>query len=272
MMSTKTKTATIGQLLKEWRQKRRLSQLDFSCQAEISTRHLSFVENGKSCPSRDMVIHLARQLEIPPGETNTLLLVAGYAPAYPMRPLTDPELSSALKTVELILNRQKPFPAFAFDDQWNIVASNAALPTLYNGVAEHLLSKPTNLLRLSLHPQGLRSKIVNLAEWQEHLMHELDRQINTTANEKLIELRAELLTYKSDELSREYQPEKRTNQMAIPLVISSEVGDLAFLSTTTVFGTPVDVTLSELALELFFPLDEETEKRVHLLSDTKMSS
>jgi transcriptional regulator with XRE-family HTH domain len=156
----------VGDLLREWRQRRRLSQLDLACEAGISTRHLSFVETGRALPSREMLLHLAEELEVPMRERNVLPVAAGYAPIFPERSLGDPALAAARSAIDLVLDRQKPYPAFALDRHWCIAASNNALPELYIGVAPELLEPPINVLRLSLHPHGLAPRIVNLAEWQ----------------------------------------------------------------------------------------------------------
>src|SRR5215472_18269346 len=167
---------TIGGHLREWRQRRRMSQLDLASEAGISTRHLSFVETGRALPSRDMLLHLTEQLEVPARERNVLLVAAGYAPMFPERPLEDPALAAARAAIDLVLDRQKPYPAFALDRHWHIVASNAALPELYDGVAPELLQPPVNVMRLSLHPRGLAPRIANLAEWRAHLLFRLRRQ------------------------------------------------------------------------------------------------
>jgi transcriptional regulator with XRE-family HTH domain len=167
----------VGGLLRRWRQRRRLSQLDLAGDAGISTRHLSFVETGRAHPSREMLLHLSEQLDVPVRDRNVLLVAAGYAPVFPERPLTDPALTAARSAVDLVLERQKPYPAFALDRQWRVVVSNAALPELYQGVAADLLQPPVNAMRLSLHPQGLAPRIVNLAEWRAHLLYRLRRQV-----------------------------------------------------------------------------------------------
>jgi transcriptional regulator with XRE-family HTH domain len=173
---------TIGEHLREWRQRRRMSQLDLALEAGISTRHLSFVETGRALPSRDMLLHLAEQLGVPMRERNVLLVAAGYAPMFPERSLRDPALAAARAAIDLVLDRQKPYPAFALDRHWCIAASNTALPELYTGVAPELLEPPVNGLRLSLHPRGMAPRIVNLAEWRAHLLFRLRRQIEITAD------------------------------------------------------------------------------------------
>jgi transcriptional regulator with XRE-family HTH domain len=185
----------VGGLLRQWRQRRRLSQLDLACDAGISTRHLSFLETGRAQPSRDMVLLLSEQLDVPIRERNVLLVAAGFAPIFPERALDDPALAPARAAIDLVLDRQKPYPAFALDRHWRIAASNAALPELYEDVASELMQPPVNALRLSLHPHGLAPRIANLAEWRGHLLYRLRRQVELTADAALIELLREVSAY-----------------------------------------------------------------------------
>jgi transcriptional regulator with XRE-family HTH domain len=256
----------VGDHLREWRQRRRMSQLDLALEAEISARHLSFLETGRSTPSRDMILHLAEQLEIPPRERNVLLVSAGYAPVFPERSLDDPQLAAARAAIDQILEGHKPYPAFAIDRRWNIVASNAALPQMFEGCAPELLESPVNGLRLSLHPLGLASKIVNLPEWRAHLLARVRQQIDLTADPELVALLKELQSYPTP-----LAPPVRTNGSRLPAVtipFQVRIGDrvLSFISTTMVFGTPIDITLSELAVESFFPSDPETAAAVRELT------
>jgi transcriptional regulator with XRE-family HTH domain len=251
----------VGGLLREWRQRRRLSQLDLACDAGISTRHLSFVETGRSLPSRDLLLHLSEQLEVPPRERNVLLVAAGYAPTFPERRLDDPALAAVRAAIDLVLERQKPYPAFALDRQWRIVASNAALPELYDDVAAELLVRPVNAMRLSLSPQGLAPRIVNLAEWRAHLLFRLRHQVELTADPDLIALLREVSDYPAP-FGKLVPAAALEHDIAVPFKIRAAGTVLSFFSMTTVFGTPVDVMLSELALELFFPADEETAAAV----------
>jgi transcriptional regulator with XRE-family HTH domain len=255
----------IGELLREWRQRRRLSQLDLACEAGISTRHLSFVETGRALPSRDMLLHLAEQLEVPMRERNVLLVAAGYAPIFPERPLRDPALTAVRDAIDLVLERQKPYPAFALDRHWCIAASNSALPELYAGVAPELLQPPVNALRLSLNPRGLAPRIANLAEWRAHLVARLRRQIDITADPVLIELLREIDDYPTP-FGKPFSAAGLEHSVVVPFKINTQAGLLSFFSTTTVFGTPVDITLSELALELFFPSDDQTAELVQRMA------
>jgi transcriptional regulator with XRE-family HTH domain len=248
----------VGDLLREWRLRRRLSQLDLACDAEVSTRHLSFVETGRAQPSREMILHLSEQLDIPIRERNILLVAAGYAPMFPERSLEDPALRSARKAIDLVLESQKPYPAFAIDRHWNIVASNAAIPEVYVGVAADLLRPPINALRLSLHPEGLAPRVVNLEQWREHVLGRLRRQVDLTADPLLIDLLRELVRYAKPLASKRAEAPSPEHAVAVPFRVSTVLGLLSFFTTTTIFGTPVDITLSELALECFYPADAAT--------------
>jgi transcriptional regulator with XRE-family HTH domain len=250
----------IGDHLRAWRQRRRLSQLDLALEAEISTKHLSFLETGRSQPSRDMVLKLAEQLEIPLRERNVLLVAAGYAPVFPERPLADPAMQPARKAVDLVLKGHEPYPAIAIDRHWTLVAHNAAIPPLLSVADPSLLQPPLNVLRLSLHPKGLAPRIANLAEWRAHLLARLRQQIDVTADAVLTKLFEELAAYPGLDGAR--SPRTNVNDeyagVVVPLQLATDAGTLSLFSTTTIFGTPVDVTLSELAIESFFPADAAT--------------
>jgi transcriptional regulator with XRE-family HTH domain len=257
----------VGSLLREWRQRRRMSQLALANQAEISSRHLSFIETGRSQPSREMVLHLAEELAIPMRERNVVLVAAGYAPIFTQRSLDDPALAAARRAVDLVLEAQKPYPAFAVDRHWVIVASNDALPELYEGIPPELLVPPLNALRLSLHPQGLAPRTVNFREWRAHLLAVTRQRVDLTGDQALAELLQEVSAYPV--AAGKAPPLPVTDNgpaFVVPFKIITSAGLLSFFSTTTVFGTPVDVTLSELALELFFPADAATAEIVHRLA------
>lgn len=257
--------ASFGNQLRAWRQRRRLSQLELALDAEISQKHLSFVESGRSEPSRDMVLRLADRLEVPLRERNGMLLAAGYAPVFPQRSLDDPALKPARQAIDLILKGHEPFPALAIDRHWTLVAANGAVPPLLTDIADSaLLQPPVNVLRLSLHPGGLAPRIANLGEWRTHLLDRLRHQIDLTADPVLSELMQELMAYPVLSESRDHAPETRDwAGVAIPFALATEAGILSFL-TTTVFGTPVEVTLAELAIEAFFPADARTAEVLHL--------
>jgi transcriptional regulator with XRE-family HTH domain len=255
----------VGDLLREWRQRRRLSQLDLAGDAEISTRHLSCVETGRALPSRAMLLHLAERLEIPLRERNALLTSAGYAPMYAERPLSDPALAAARKAIDLVLAGHEPYPAIAVDRHWTLVASNAAVPALLAGADAALLQPPVNVLRLSLHPQGLAPRIANLAQWRAHLIARLHQQIAATGDAVLAELMRELCEYPVPADGHDIGRDADYAGVVVPLQFITEHGVLSFFSTTTVFGTPVDITLQELALESFFPADAATAEALRRL-------
>ena len=250
--------ATVGGLLREWRQRRHLSQLDLACDADISTRHLSFIETGRAAPSRDMVLRLADRLDVPLRARNTLLMSAGFAPVYPERPLSDPALAPALTTIEHLLRAHQPYPAIAIDRHWTLVAGNDAARGLMAGVDASLLTPAINVLRVSLHPAGLAPRIVNLAEWKDHVLARLRRQIDVSGDAVLIDLARELAGYPAPRHVGARSSTQDLNAVVIPLQLQTPNGVLSFLSTTTIFGTPIDVTLSEIALESFFPADDAT--------------
>ncbi len=250
----------VGELLREWRQRRRMSQLLLATEAEISTRHLSFVESGRALPSREMVMHLAERLDVPLRARNALLIAAGYAPLFRERSLSDPQLAAARETVERVLKGHEPYPALAVDRHWTIVAANGALATLVAGVDAALLEAPVNALRLSLHPQGVAPRIVNWHAWRGHLLARLQRQVEASGDATLAALHEELAGYPAPHGTPPADDEATTafDQIAVPLRVQTELGVLSFFSTTTVFGTPVDITVSELAIEAFFPADPQT--------------
>lgn len=247
----------IGQLLRGWRERRRLSQLELAIQAEISTRHLSFVETGRAMPSRDMVLRLAEQLEVPLRERNHLLLAAGYAPIYPRTPLDSPVLAPVRAAVRQVLSAHQPYPAVAVDRCWHLVETNASIGVFTDGVAAPLLTPPVNALRLSLHPAGMAPRIVNLGEWRAHLLGRLRRQVALTGDPELAELYDELRGYPCGQPEPEIEL-PGPGDVVVPLRIRDGDRELAFFSTVFAFGTPLDVTVAELTIESFFPLDEAT--------------
>jgi len=257
----------VGTLLREWRQRRRLSQLDLAGEADISTRHLSFVETGRALPSREMVLRLAERLEVPLRERNRLLTAAGYAPMFGERGLDDPALAAARQAVELVLQGHEPYPALAVDRHWTLVSYNRSVRHLLAGLPADLLQPPVNVLRLSLHPQGLAPRIVNLATWRAHLLARLRQQVEASGDAALAAL--------ADELRRYPAPagapagwHGTEAAVVVPLQLATPTGTLSFISTTTVFGTPVDITLSELALETFFPADASTASALRQLAES----
>jgi transcriptional regulator with XRE-family HTH domain len=236
----------IGPLLKTWRTKRRLSQLDLALEAGVSTRHLSFLETGRSRPSEQMVLHLAEQLEVPLRERNRMLLAAGYAPIYSQRPLE--ELGPIKDALDQLLESHEPFPAVVVDRVWNVVAANGAVGMLTAGAAPHLLEPPINALRLTLHPDGMAPRIENLGQWRAHLLRDLEAHVDSSGDEDAAQLLEELRALPGPD------GEPGAHEVFVPLRIDG----LSFLSTRTTFATAVDVTVSELAIEAFFPADRHT--------------
>jgi len=256
-------TSTFGEHLKTWRHRRRMSQEELAADADISTRHLSYVETGRANPSREMVLRLAARLEVPLREQNAFLLAAGYAPVYRESALNDPEFAAAKRTIELILKSHEPFPALAIDRRWNLVATNSMVAPMLADVHPALLQPPVNVLRLSLDPLGIAPNIVNLTQWRDHLFERLSHQIAATADPALIALLRELRGLPASENGNEEHMQGEHTGIAVPLKLRTPVGVLSFISTTTVFGSPADVTLQELALEMFFPLDEFTRQALN---------
>ena len=262
-----------GALLRAWRQRRKRSQLDLALDAEVSQRHLSFMESGRAAPSREMILRLAGQLDVPLRERNALLLAAGYAPLYAERPLDDPAMQAARGVVDQILRAHMPNPALAVDRHWHMVAANAAIAPLMLGVEDAaLLTPPVNVLRLSLHPCGLAPRITNLAEWRDHLLDRLRRQVATSADPALVSLLAELAAFDAAPTGSTAVGTAMTHLpgggIAVPLQLETAQGQLSLISTTTVFGTPTEVTMSELAIEAFYPANDVTAERLKRLSLT----
>ena len=258
----------VGDLLRDWRRRRRMSQLDLALEADISPRHLSFLETGRSQPSREMVLNLAERLHVPLRERNLLLTAAGYAPVYPQRAIDDPALSAARAAIDLVLKGHEPYPAIAVNRHWQMVAANGMIAPLLAGVDPALLEPPVNVLRLSLHPEGLAPRIANLGEWRAHLLQRLRHQVDLTADVILLDLLKELSAFPAPALSRRPSPRPRNyGGVAVPLEFVTDSGVLTFISTTTVFGSPVDVTLSELAIEAFFPADAVTMAAIRAIAE-----
>ncbi|MFC0003927.1 helix-turn-helix domain-containing protein [Micromonospora siamensis] len=256
MTQTSQRVRPVGQLLRHWRERRRLSQLELALQAEISTRHLSFVETGRSTPSREMVIRLAEQLAVPLRERNQLLMAAGYAPVYTENSLESPALSVVREAVRQVLVGYEPYPAVVLDRGWNVVDANASIAVLAEGVDPRLLAPPMNVLRASLHPDGMAPRIVNLAQWREHLLERLRRQVAMTGDEELTALHEEVLDYPCPQRA---EPEPAGGgAIAVPLRLRHGDRELSFISTVTTFGTPMDVTVAEMTIESFLPADAAT--------------
>jgi transcriptional regulator with XRE-family HTH domain len=257
---------TVGSLLRDWRQRRRLSQLDLAGEAAVSARHLSFVETGRSKPSPELVMHLAEHLDVPLRERNTLLLAAGYAPRYPQTPLDASEMAPVRDALDVILAGHQPFPAMVVDRHWNLVTANdSALTLLSDGLAPELLEPPVNVIRASLHPDGMASRIVNFGPWATHLVDRIRREAEATGDPRLADLHAELCSYPGVAGS-ETVPDT-VSRLFMPLVLRmSDGSDLSFFSTVATFGTARDVTVEELSIESFFPADEATAAALRALA------
>jgi transcriptional regulator with XRE-family HTH domain len=246
-----------GDLLREWRRRRSVSQLELSLDSDISARHLSFVETGRSKPSRDVVVRLAETLEIPLRERNTLLLAAGYAPLYPERSLDSQEMEPIRTALDRFLRAHEPYPALVVDRHHNLLASNDALGTVTAGCAPELLAPPANALRVALHPEGMAPRTVNLAEWSAHLLTRLRREAAITGDPALQELRAELCSYPGVAVEAPAAANAAAD-LVVPLRLLHDGRELRFISTISTFGTPIDITLSELSIEAFYPANAET--------------
>jgi transcriptional regulator with XRE-family HTH domain len=253
-----------GPLLREWRGRRRLSQLALALDAGVSSRHLSFVETGRAQASRDLVLLLAERLQVPLRERNLMLLAAGFAPVFPLHTIDDPALKEARRAIEIVLQGHEPYPALAVDRHWNLVLANRAVAPFLEGVAPELLAPSLNVLRLSLHPRGLARRIANLAEWRHHVLGRLRHQLDICADPVLAALRDELAGYAAPSPAPVSfrDPKGDALGVVVPLQLVTDGGVLSFFTTTTVFGTPIDISLSELAIEAFFPANAETADRL----------
>ncbi|MGP4016839.1 helix-turn-helix domain-containing protein [Saccharopolyspora sp. 5N708] len=254
---TTVKSRPVGALLRQWRERRRLSQLQLSLDADISTRHLSFVETGRSKPTREMILRLSEHLDVPLRERNGLLLAGGYAPAYPASGLDAPELTAVRAALRQVLAGHEPYPALIVDRAWQLVDGNASIQLFLEGAAPDLLTPPVNVLRLSLHPEGMAPNILNLGEWRAHVLGRLRRQAAATADPALTDLLAELRGYPCDQPEPEVEL-PGAGDVVVPLRFRHRDQRLAFFSMTAVFGTPLDITVAELAIESFFPADQPT--------------
>lgn len=243
----------VGELLREWREHRRLSQLDLAIQADISARHLSFVETGRSRPTAAMIVRLTEQLAVPLRERNVLLLAGGYAPAYPQHPLDAPELDSVRAALRQVLAAHEPYPAVVVDRWWDLQDANSGVTTLTDGCAPDLLTPPVNVLRLGLHPDGMAPRIANLGQWRAHLLTQLRHRAQALADQRLAELHAELSGYPGG--TDESLP---AGGVVLPLRYRCDGRELALFSISAAVGTATDVTVQELAVESFYPADAAT--------------
>lgn len=244
-----------------------MSQLALALEADVSARHISFLETGRARPSREMIERLADRLSVPPREQNALLLAAGFAPNFTERSLEDPALGSAREAVNLVLAGHEPYPAVAVDRHWTLVAANRAAAPFFAGVAPELTKPPINVLRATLHPGGLAPRIANPRQWRAHMFARVRRQIDLTADPALTTLLEELSGYPLPDAPDEPLRVREVPDVVVPLRLRTEAGTLSFLYTTTVFGTPLDVTLAELAIESFFPADPATAETLRRIAD-----
>lgn len=260
MTAASPRTAAVGELLRDWRRRRRMTQLDLALEAGVSARHLSFVETGRSRPSAEMVLTLAEHLDVPLRDRNGLLLAAGYAPVYGQRGLDEPEMGPVRAALDQVLKGHEPYPAVVVDRHWGMVAGNSAIALLTAGVAPELLEPPVNVLRVTLHPDGMAPRIANLAEWRAHLLDRLGRQVVSSGDPALATLFDELSALPGGGPPPAIDLE--AGAIAVPLRIRADDRELAFISTMTTFGTATDITVSELSIESFFPADEQTAAAV----------
>ena len=249
-----------GGQLRRWRQARHVSQFELAEQAGVSTRHVSFIETGRSRPSREMVLLLAEQLQLPLREQNAMLLAAGFAPEYPHHDFEAPELATVRAVVDLMLRNHMPFPALAIDRAGTLIAANLAAPILTEGLSPALLAPPRNVYRTTLHPDGLRSRIVNFDVFAGRMLAQLRRDAQVSGHAELQALLREVEAYPG--LSRLPAVPRERADVALPLHIRTRVGVLSLITTFTTFGTPLAVTVSDLAIELLFPADPATEERL----------
>jgi transcriptional regulator with XRE-family HTH domain len=256
-VSAHPRSSGVGELIRAWRQRRNLSQLELSLDSAISARHLSFVETGRANPSREMVLHLAERLEIPLRERNGLLLAAGFAPLFEERPLDHEDMAPVRGALEHFLRAHEPYPAVVVDGRWNLVTGNDALAILTEGVAPALFEPPANGLRITLHPEGMAPRILNFAEWSSHMIRRLRRRAAITADPELERLYDEVKDYPRVVLDSP-AGESEAAAIVLPLRLSHDAGELAFLSTISTFGSAHDITLAELSIEAFYPADPAT--------------
>jgi transcriptional regulator with XRE-family HTH domain len=251
----------IGEMLRSWRRRRSLSQLELSLNAGVSSRHLSFLETGRARPSREMVLHLAEELEVPARERNSLLLAAGFAPLYTERALDEPQMALVREAIDRFLRAHEPYPAIVVDRYHDLLASNDALEALLEGVSTELLEPPANALRIALHPRGMAPRTLNLGEWSAHLMQRLHREVQITADPRLESLYDELAGYPGVEIASPLA-QVEAPEIVLPVRLRDGDRELAFFSTISTFGTAVDITLAELSIEAFYPANARTANRL----------
>jgi transcriptional regulator with XRE-family HTH domain len=274
MTQKQQEIAPVGGLLRRWREDRKISQLALASRADVSARHLSFVETGRSVPSRGMILRLARHLEVPLRERNRMLLAAGYAPLYSESALDGPRMEMVRTAIRKVLSGHEPFPSLVVDGSWNMVEANNSVALFTEGAPEDLLEPPFNVLRYSLHPRGLGGKLLNLPQWRGYVLDRLERQLQASGGEaRLVELYQELLDYPATNDLSDLDDQRRSESgpgqddgeqlfpdVFVPLRMLHADQELSLFSTVTTFGTPQDITVEELHIENFYPADAATEK------------
>lgn len=263
--STLADGTSVGPLLRAWRVRRGISQLELAGRADSSSRHISFIETGRSRPSEEMVLRLAGHLDVPVRERNVLLLAAGYAPRYAHTPIDDPSMGALREGLERLLTGYEPYPALVVDGTYTVIAANRGIAMLLDGIPEHLLAPPLNAMRLTLHPEGLAPRIHNLREWRGHLLAQMERQIALARSAPLRALYEEVAAYPVAERPGDAEPDEPVPYIALPLRIEHDGQLLSFVSSISTFNTPMDVTVAELAIETFLPADPATVKYLRTL-------
>ncbi|MGW0395983.1 helix-turn-helix domain-containing protein [Streptomyces sp. NPDC003042] len=259
-------TARVGALLRTWRERRGISQLELAGRADSSSRHISFVETGRSRPSEEMVLRLADRLDVPVRDRNALLVAAGYAPRYAHTPLDAPAMAALREGLERLLTGYEPYPAMIVDGTYQVIAANRGVTMLLDGLPEHLLTPPLNAMRITLHPEGLAPRIHNLKEWRGHLLAQMERQIALARSEELRTLYEEVSAYPVPDRPSDTEPREPVPYFALPLVIEHDGQLLSFVSSISTFNTPMDVTVAELAIETMLPADPATVKYLRSLA------
>ncbi|MFD8410731.1 helix-turn-helix domain-containing protein [Streptomyces sp. NPDC059650] len=263
--TTRADSGSVGSLLRAWRERRGISQLELAGRADSSARHISFIETGRSRPSQEMVLRLADRLDVPVRERNALLLAAGYAPRYAQTPLDDPAMGTLREALERLLTGYEPYPALVVNAVYDVVAANRGVAMLLDGLPEHLLTPPLNAMRITLHPQGLAPRIHNLTEWRGHLLAQMERQIALARSAPLRALYEEVAAYPVADRPGDAGPAEPVAYVALPLVIEHDGHRLSFVSSIATFNTPMDVTVAELAIETLLPADPATVKYLRSL-------
>lgn len=252
-----TSTTSVSELLRAWRTRRQLSQLQLATRANVSTRHLSYLETGRSKPTRNMLERLARHLEVPLRERNQLMLAAGLAPAYPERGLNAPELLAVSSALQSNMDAHMPFPALLLDHRWDVVDRNPATDFLLRGCAAHLIAPPINALRLTLHPDGLAPRIINLGQWRTHLLSQVQSRSERDGDPRLHDLAAELASYPGDDVGHPV-----LTDVVIPLELKVGDAKLRFFSVSATVESAIDITIDELRVEAFYPADDPTRDAI----------